>query len=137
MHDFRTVIAEAAVPAMSAFELLGSDPLQAVRYFTIEGSLDRIVLDFGPHSIVIAADFKDDSLGFTIVDPQTNDDPKGVDVTNSQPWASLLGKPFVWAWMAVDQRGYIDGLLISFSGMIPQVLLTVVASSIKVASVGI
>ncbi len=37
--------------------------------------------------------------------------------------------------LIMNQQGYIDGLLIGFDGIEPQVLLNVVASSIKVSQI--
>jgi hypothetical protein len=35
----------------------------------------------------------------------------------------------------VNQQGYLDGVLLSFGGVIPQLLITVVASSLKTRKV--
>ena len=45
-------------------------------------------------------------------------------------------KTFGWGWVAIDQQGYCDGLLLSFEAIVfPEIVLNVVASSIKVGAV--
>jgi hypothetical protein len=51
------------------------------------------------------------------------------------PWKKLLGKEIGWTWVAINQQGYCDSIMLSFDGIIPTVLLHVIASSIEVFSI--
>jgi len=55
----------------------------------------------------------------------------------SAPWKKFLGKELGWTWVAVNQQGYCDSVMLSFDGIVPTILLNVVASSIKVCTIAI
>jgi hypothetical protein len=135
MTGFKTRAAEALTPMLDAFHLIDEKSLQAVWHVYTEGSLDRLALDFGRISLMVAADENDDSLDVTVVG--TADLPKtgGVDASHLEPWKAVIGKCFGWGWITVNQQGYCDGLLLSFGGIVPQIALNVIASSIKVATI--
>ena len=65
-----------------------------------------------------------------IVSAGSFDPEGGIDLSES--WRDLIGAEFWWGWIAVNQQGYSDGVLLSFNGIDPQVLLNVIASSIVV-----
>jgi hypothetical protein len=50
-------------------------------------------------------------------------------------WKTLLGKECSWTWVARNQQGYCDSVMLSFDGVVPTVLLHVIASSIEVLSI--
>jgi hypothetical protein len=50
-------------------------------------------------------------------------------------WKSLLGKECGWTWVAVNQQGFCDSVMLSFDGVVPTVLLHVIASSIEILSI--
>lgn len=95
---------------------------------------------------LIALKFSEGVLTFT-VDPDTDTvevrrldaeafDPSGLVLAPATaPWTGLLGRPFGWGWAAVNQQGYQDGVLLSFGGLEPSVLLVVAASSLRVYAV--
>jgi hypothetical protein len=60
----------------------------------------------------------------------------GIDISFSSPWMGHVGHTFDHAWLTMNRRGYIDGALLSFGNMRPSVALSVVASAIKVATIG-
>jgi Family of unknown function (DUF6334) len=134
MTAVKTDIAEAAAPVLEMFHALGERPLSAVRQICTEGSLDEIIFDFGSVSMVVAADEEDDSIDIAISEGNR---PKGVDASRQEPWSELIGKPFGWGWLTINQQGYCDGILLSFGDIRPQVLLNVMASSIKVAAISL
>jgi hypothetical protein len=127
--------AEAMAPMLAAFHTISDRPLRSVRQVYTEGTLDRIVFGFGQVSLVVVADENDDSIEVTTADTDGLQDSGGVDGSRSEPWRELIGKPFGWGWVTVNQQGYCDGLLLSFGGIVPQVALNVIASSIKVATI--
>jgi hypothetical protein len=137
MENAKSKIAEAAVTMLSSFQALGEEPLRDVRYIYADGSLDRIILYFGSRLVEVAADGTDDTIDFSVRECGNEAGGEGPPEKRVQTWAKFLGKPLFWVWVMVGQGGYLDGLIISFGGMIPDVLLTVVASSIKVATVSL
>jgi hypothetical protein len=50
---------------------------------------------------------------------------------HSEPWRNLIGQAFGWGWITINQQDALDGILLSFDGIIPLVMLNVIASSIK------
>jgi hypothetical protein len=131
---YKIKAAEALAPMLDAFHLIHDKPLRAVRQVWTEGSLERLVLDFGPVSLVVTADENDDSIDIAApVAAELRDG--GVDASRLEPWKDFIGKLFSWGWVAVNQQGYCDGLLLSFGGIVPQLCLNVIASSIKVGTI--
>jgi len=93
----------------------------------------EIVFEFEKESLVVIENDDDDTISFHV--SLANDcrtDEKYIDATNRNPWDNFIGRRFAWGWMAINQQGYIDGLLLSFEIIFPALLLNVIASSIKV-----
>jgi Family of unknown function (DUF6334) len=63
-------------------------------------------------------------------------DTSGLDITGSEPWVDFLGKKLEFAWLMMNDQGYIDGALIGFDNFFPEIALNVVASTIKVSRCG-
>jgi hypothetical protein len=61
--------------------------------------------------------------------------PAGRNALAVASWKELLGKECGWTWVAINQQGYCDGVMLSFDGIVPTVLLHVIASSIEVFSI--
>jgi hypothetical protein len=120
---------------LSAFHSVGDRSLQTVWQVYTEGSLDRLILDFGQISLIIVADENDDTIDITIADSPDPHSIGGVDGSSLKPWNSFIGKRFGWGWVTVNQQGYRDGLLLSFESIVPQIVLNVIASSIKVGTI--
>lgn len=59
----------------------------------------------------------------------------GEEISNRQPWSDVIGKQFGWGWVTVNQQGYLDGVLLSLNGIVPEILINVVASEIKVRKI--
>ena len=97
-----------------------------------ETRLERIVFVFGLTSLVILADQDDDTVDlWTDVSKFAAE----ADVSDLQLWKPHIGKPFGWGYIAVNQQGYCDGLLLGFGDIRPTVLLSVIASWIHVSTV--
>ncbi len=129
--------AEAIAPMLSAFHIIGDRPLRAVWQGFTEGSLDRMVLIFNQVSLIVIANEDDDSIDFTTADTTEGSDLGDINASLSEPWRTFIGKPFGWGWVTVNQQGYCDGLLLSFGGIIPQIVLNVRASSIYIDSISV
>jgi len=132
MGTSKTEIANALLPKLSPFQSVGDRQLQAVNYIYSDGSLDRVLLDFGAMLVLIKADERDDTIDFEITETVDLHNTHVVDVGHQEPWQNFIGRSFGWGWAIVSQQGYCDGLLLSFDGLSPRLILNVVASSIKV-----
>jgi len=94
-----------------------------------------VILDFGQISLIIEARSEDDTVEIW-TDQGSTVAKTGVDAGKSKPWSGLIGKPFGWGWVTINQQGYCDGVLLSFGGITPQIFLNVVASSIDESDLG-
>jgi hypothetical protein len=126
-------IAEAAAPILSVFQAIGSTTLRAAHHVYTDGSRDGIILDFGAVSLRVTANEDNDSISIDAKDTIESSGVGCIDVSATDPWKSFIGKPFGWGWLAVNQQGYCDGLLLGFGGLIPQIMINVIASSLKMA----
>lgn len=127
--------AEALMPMLSVFHLVGDQALEAVWQVYEEGCLDRIILRFGHVSVLIVADENDDSINVTLAGAADLQDGRLIDESRLTPWDSIVGKPFGWGWLTMNQQGYCDGVLLSFDGIEPQIMLNVIASSIHIGKI--
>ena len=126
-NDIGVAAARALEPVLLVFSEVEMQALVAVWRFDVDGCFDRIVFEFASHGLTIAAEPGDDTV---ILSATPFERKGGVDVSES--WQDLIGAVFWWGWIAVNQQGYCDGVLLSFDGIDPQVLLNVIASSIVV-----
>jgi len=83
--------AEALTPMLSACHLVSGEPLQAVWQIYTEGSLDRLILNFGQVSLIVIADENDDSIDLRVARASDLRVPGGVDGTHLEPWSSFIG----------------------------------------------
>jgi hypothetical protein len=96
---------------------------------------DEIVLDFGDSCLSFVVEPE-----FDTIDCRFRKTPfiakRGYRrVGGESPWAKWVDKPCGWTWLAVNQQGYWDTVLISFDAVVPNVLLNVMASSLYVFDV--
>jgi hypothetical protein len=61
----------------------------------------------------------------------------GPEITHTKPWSDSIGKQFQFAWLMMNEQGYISGALLGFDSLLPQIALNAVASVIKVSSCGL
>jgi hypothetical protein len=61
---------------------------------------------------------------------------EGVDVSASDIWREYLGRDLTWGWLAINEKGHIDSILLSFGNVIPDICVSVAASSLKVSKLG-
>lgn len=129
-------VATALYPMLSRFQELGQQRLRAVWQIVDDTDLDRIIFDFDVRSLIVSAVHDNDTVNFEFADETNVDKSDGVEVSKLSPWKDFVGVSFGWGWVTVNQQGYCDGLLLSFGGIVPQIVLTVMASSIEVGRVG-
>ena len=132
MRDPKTKAAEALSPMLSSFNRITQQRLDSVWETRNEGSLERLILMFGPTVFAITADADDDSIDFVVSESFNFHSAANNEVSQTEVWKGFIGKPFGWGWITINQQGYCDGLLLSFEGIHPELLMNVVASSIKI-----
>lgn len=113
------------------FHRLNGHPLRSVWRVYSEGSMDKIVLAFDHEFLVIEADARDDTVNFSVSCDAGAHTNGWTDASSSEPWARFIGEEFGWGWIIINQQDALDGILLSFNGITPQVILNVMASSIK------
>ena len=115
----------------SEFLPLSEMELRSVWYVRVEGDLDQIILAFESESLVVKAEIDYDTIQLSripnsAIEQETSAEPvEGV-------WSKYIGQKFCWGWVTINQQNYLDGVMLSFTGIYPNILLNVIASSIKV-----
>jgi hypothetical protein len=132
-----TVVTKATLAMLSEFHKISDNELQAVQLYYADGSLVQLILNFGSIYLIVMANENDDSIEFVTTDTNDFRNSGGADASHREPWKRFIGKSFGWGWVTVNQQGYCDGLLLSFESIIPQVMLNVMASSIKIALINV
>jgi Family of unknown function (DUF6334) len=130
MSTLRTKAAEALYPLLNVFHEVDGTELDAVSEIQKAGETTEIRLKLGERFLVIRAESDDTATLF--VDSQLSD---GDTISDREPWSAVIGRRFGWGWVMVNQQGYLDGVLLSFGGVMPEVLIAVVASGLKVKNI--
>jgi hypothetical protein len=131
MKDVRTEIAMTLAPLMDGFHAVSGQILRAVWRTIVEGSVEKVVLDFDQLSLVIEADPDTDTVRLRADNKANSHGGHCINTSASETWGSVVGRSFGWGWITMNQQGYCDGVLLSFDGITPQIMLAVVASSLK------
>lgn len=113
------------------FHGINGFPLRKVWRFYTEQCLDKIILGFDQDSLVVEAEPYDDTIMFQIISNKALNINAWIDATHSELWRGFIGKPFGWGWITINQQDALDGILLSFGGITPQLMLNVMASSIQ------
>jgi hypothetical protein len=121
--------------ATSTFLSFGGLCIESVWCERVDDCLEKIMLKFETEALVIKAVADDDSVQLFRV-------PNGELaqlLQHAEPppcvFAKYVGQEFGWGWIAVNQQNYLDGVLLSFNGIVPNLLLNVIASSLHVFEV--
>jgi hypothetical protein len=102
----------------------------------VDGRRDEIVLDFGDSFLRFGVETEFDTIeGRFHGEAFAKRGYRSVGSTD--PWAPFLNESCGWTWLAVNQQGYWDTVLISFDAVIPNVLLNAMASSLYVFKIGL
>lgn len=123
--------ASALAPVLNVFDGLSGRSLAGVWLRREHGLVVEIVLDFGGVFLAAAADGDFDTLRMELRAEQPLD---GLAAAHEgEPWLGYLGQPFGWGWVAMNQKGYIDGALLGFGGdgLFPKLILYVIASQVQ------
>ncbi len=100
-----------------------------------DGCVDFLALKFPAAVLTFTVDADDDTVEVRGQEAETFDPSGLVRADAVAPWSSWIGRSFGWGWVTVNQQGYQDGVLLSFGGLEPCVLLVAAASSLRVYTV--
>ena len=100
-----------------------------------DGCRELIALKFSEGVLTFTVDPDADTVDVRCLDADAFDPSGLVPAPATAPWTALLGRSIGWGWVAINQQGYQDGVLLSFGGLEPSVLLVAAASSLRVYSV--
>jgi hypothetical protein len=102
----------------------------------VDGRRDEIVLDFGDSFLSFVVEPDHDTVACRFHDKPFVSKRSFRRVGTESPWSQYIDKECGWTWLAVNQQGYWDTVLISFDAVIPNVALNVMASSFYVFQLG-
>lgn len=121
------------------YDLATEEPevLQAVYEKVADQCREALLLQFGHKRLVFTANPDDDTLDVRLEEAPSPDTAGWTRVDCEKPWHELVvgGSNFGWGWVTINQQGYCDGVLLSFDGLTPTLLLSVGASSISVSKI--
>ena len=118
-------------PLLLEFHHINGHALRAVWHVYIDQCLDKVILEFDQDCLIAEAEPCDDMMVFHLGSKHGLSRDGWRDVSSSEPWHSLIGQAFGWGWITINQQDALDGILLSFDGIYPQVMLNVIASSIE------
>jgi hypothetical protein len=123
MNDYQSGLLE--------FHKIAGHSLRRVWRCYVEKCLDRIVLEFDRESLVLQAEPEDDTMVFSVTANDDRGTADWLDASDDALWRGFIGQAFGWGWITINQQDALDGVLLSFNGIRPRIILNVVASSIE------
>lgn len=135
--EIALAVGRALFSKLSAFHEIEGKSVCAIWHVEEQGNLNQVILDFGLVSLIVNATPNDDSIDFHCTKSAEIRQTVRADVSQNELWREVVGSPFGWGWVTVNQQGYCDGLLLSFGGIEPQVLMSVIATSIKLRRISV
>ena len=102
----------------------------------VDGCRDEIVLDFGDSCLRFSVDADTDSIMGRFQGTKFSAKRGYQSIISSALWRPYLEEECGWTWLAINQQGYWDTILISFDAVVPNILLNVMASSVYVFAIG-
>jgi hypothetical protein len=135
MKSAKLEAAEALYSLLSTFHEVNGLALLRVQETGAEDCLVEVTLDFGATALVLAANEQDDSIDLRSANATATVPNAPDEATATGPWGNYTGKQFGWGWITINQQGYLDGVILSFEGITPQLLVTVAASSLQIQQI--
>lgn len=132
MHSLKMAAAEALNPLLSQFDKISGQLLRDVWQQTDDGSVSQIILDFGDDVLVLYVDADTDTIEADVRKAVKVDRSGALSVGANEPWRDYAALPFGWAWVTINSQGYMDGVMMSFGGIVPAIAVNVAASSINI-----
>ena len=103
----------------------------------VYGCREELILDLGDCFLRFGVDDNTDTIASRF-QPSPFRAKKGYrSIQSDKPWKKYVGKECGWTWLAWNQQGYLDSVLLGFEGIEPNVLLQTIASSIDVFTVSL
>jgi len=93
---------------------------------------EALALQFKTKRLLFTANPDDDAISVRCEDTPLLNSSAWMRLDAKKPWKSLIGTVFGWGWITINQQGYCDGVLLSFDGLLPTIMLCVIGSSITV-----
>jgi hypothetical protein len=128
MSSIKLRTAEALSPLLKLFCEIDGALLREVRQTVENEMVIAVTLQFDSIFLSIRAVEDDDTVDISLMKGHVQGDL----LNDQQPWADKIGKPMGWNWVMVNQQGYLDGVLLSFGGVSPEIVITAVGSELKV-----
>lgn len=119
---------EALIPVFAAFHAAQHKVLTAVLNDEQEDG-ERLLLVFGAESLYLLCDPEMDVLDVAFGPAEASGE--AIDLTADPAWSRFIGKEFFCGWFTINQQGYTDGVLLSFDGVVPEIGVNVIASSLE------
>jgi hypothetical protein len=110
--------------------------LRAVYEKIVHGCRDQLLLDFGDCFLRFSVDADTDSISSEFQARALASKRGYRSIGDAAPWKDYVNETCGWTWLAVNQQGYWDTILISFETVIPNLLLHAIASSLYVLPIG-
>lgn len=128
MKNDSEVLGEALRDILQPFHDARGKVLTAVLQDEVANA-ESLMLIFGSECLTLQCDPDLDTVAVSFGAIALSKDTE--DLTGSAAWSRFIGKEFCWGWLTVNQQGYTDGVLLSFDGVVPEVGVSVVASSFE------
>jgi uncharacterized protein DUF6334 len=118
----------------SFYALASAEPetLRTVSERIVDKCRAALALEFTTKRLVFAANPDDDTISVRCEGTPSPNSSGWRRINGKTAWKSLIGAAFGWGWITINQQGYCDGVLLSFNGLRPTIMLCVVGSSITI-----
>jgi hypothetical protein len=118
----------------SFYALASAEPekLVAVYEKITDKCREALALEFTTKTLLFTANPDDDTISVRSEDAPSVNTSAWTRLEAKKPWKSLIETEFGWGWVTINQQGYCDGILLSFAGLSPTIMLCVTGSSITV-----
>ena len=116
---------------LSEFHKIGTRVLRKVWYVWTDQCLDKIIFEFEEVSLLVEAEVEYDTIAIRCIGNDKLSD-YSTAAGSTDLWNQFIGKTFAWGWITINQQNYLDGILLSFDTIMPNILVNVAASSLVV-----
>ncbi len=126
---------QSCLDAFQELTLKEEQRLEEVWQRVEEGCRELVALKFSAGVLTFEVDADTDTVEARFQETEAFN-PAGLTRADADaPWLSLMRRSFGWGWVAINQQGYHDGVLLSFDGLEPSVLLVAAASALRIYTV--
>ncbi len=104
---------------------------------SVYGFRAELILDLGDSFLRFGVDIDWDTITSQFQASRFRAKKAYRSIRADKPWKKYVGKECGWSWLAWNQQGYLDSVLISFEGIEPNVLLNTIGSSIEIFAISL